>query len=300
MQDAVEALAKVPAKDVLIVDGLAYGAIETRQIDRIVAPIIALVHHPLAHENGLPPDQARRLRLLEKANLGKAAHVLVPSGHIKDVLVTDYDIASSRIEVIRPGRPEFLSVQNLARDDAAPLILSVGLLHPRKGHDVLISALDACADLTWRAVIVGAPWEKGYDKTLQNQIDAAGLGERIKLAGRVRTEELTRLYAEARIFALATRYEGYGIVFDEALINGVPIVATAAGAVPGTVPTTAGALVQPEDATGFSAALRGLLKDDVLHAKMAAAAVQAGRELPSWADAAHRVRSVIDRVRSMA
>ncbi|MCR9145692.1 MAG: glycosyltransferase family 4 protein [Rhodobacteraceae bacterium] len=297
MRTAIDALVQVPPDCALIVDGLAFGALQTDALDRVTAPIVALVHHPLAHESGLPASQAQRLRVLERANLDRAAHVLVPSGHIRDVLCDGFGVAAERITVLRPGKPDFRAPTGAAPDPGAPLILSVGLLHPRKGHDILIAALAACADLAWRAVIVGTPWEPGHDDVLSGQIEAAGLADRIELAGRVAPDRLARLYAEARVFALATRYEGYGIVFDEALVHGLPIVATSAGAVPGTVPTEAGTLVPAEDALAFAHALRPLLRDDAQHARMAQAARRAGQDLPTWADAAETLGHILDRVR---
>lgn len=300
MRTAIDALAQVPPDCVLIVDGLAFGALQTDALDRIAAPIVALVHHPLAHESGLPVSRARRLRALERANLDHAAHVLVPSGHIRDVLCDGFGVTTERITVLRPGKPAFRAPAAPAPAPGAPLILSVGILHPRKGHDILIAALAECADLEWRGVIVGTPWEQGYDDRLRRQIEAAGLTDRVELAGRVTPDRLDGLYAEARLFALATRYEGYGIVFDEALVHGLPIVATAAGAVPGTVPTEAGTLVPAEDALAFADALRPLLQDDARHARMAQAARKAGQDLPTWADAARTAGHVIDRVKGRA
>ena len=296
MAEAIDALAEVPADGVLIVDGLAFGALDTAALDRIRAPVVALVHHPLGHESGLPAATARRLAAQERANLERAAHVLVPSPHIRDVLLADFGVAAHRVTVLRPGKPAVRPLPRPGTPPTEPLILSVGLLHPRKGHDVLIAALAACADLDWRAVIVGTPWAAGHDADLQRRIDAAGLTSRVELAGRVAPDRLARLYADASIFALATRYEGHGIVFDEALVHGLPIVATTAGAVPGTVPPEAGLLVPPEDGAAFADALRALLQDPDRHARMAGAARGAGQALPSWADAARRVGAILDRV----
>ena len=308
MRASLDALAAVPADSLLIIDGLAFGALDTAALDRIKAPIVALVHHPLAHESGLPAPQARRLHALERANLDRAAHILVPSGHIRDVLRDEFDVAPGRITVLRPGKPGFRPASGKGAGKGAdkgagqgvPLILSVGLLHPRKGHDVLIAALADCADLDWRAVIVGTPWAEGVDAGLRRQIARAGLSDRVELAGRVSSARLADLYAHARVFALATRYEGYGIVFDEALVHGLPVVATTAGAVPDTVPPEAGTLVPAEDAAAFARALRDILQDDARHARMARAAHAAGRALPTWADAARCVGDVLDVVRDRA
>ncbi|WP_330450650.1 glycosyltransferase family 4 protein [Paracoccus marcusii] len=112
---------------------------------------------------------------------------------------------------------------------------------------------------------------------LQAQIAASGLDGQLELAGRVEADRLADLYRKTSIFALATRYEGYGIVFDEALSHGLPIVSTRAGAVPGTVPADAGLLVAPEDAPALAQALRRMLTDPAERAARAAAAARAGR-----------------------
>jgi glycosyltransferase involved in cell wall biosynthesis len=218
--------------------------------------------------------------------------------------MADYAVHPDHVTVIRPGRPDLAAqaapTPATPDPDEPPLILSVGLLHPRKGHDILIDALSRIADHPWRAVIVGAPWAPGHADALSQQIVRAGLSDRIELAGRVERATLDQLYRQAYAFALATRYEGYGIVFDEALIHGLPIVSTTAAAVPGTVPAAAGTLVPPEDASGFAAALGTLLQDSTLHATQSAAASRAGASLPLWSDAARDVGAILDRIADQA
>ncbi|WP_412509269.1 glycosyltransferase family 4 protein [Roseovarius sp. SYSU LYC5161] len=267
MAEALAALEQVPPDRALLVDGLAFGALETAALDRLRAPVVALVHHPLADESGLSAHTARSLRAMERANLERAVHVLVPSPHTRDALASGYGVDPARVTVIRPGRPEPAPAQAPPEQDDPPLILSVGLLHPRKGHDILISALEQLVDLDWRAVIVGAPWAPGHDAALSRRIEAAGLAGRVRLAGRIGRAELDQLYQRACVFALATRHEGYGMVFDEALVHGLPIVSTTAGAVPGTVPRDAGVLVPPDDARSFATALRDLLADETARAR---------------------------------
>ncbi|MEE4347931.1 MAG: glycosyltransferase family 4 protein, partial [Paracoccaceae bacterium] len=285
MSEALSALQALPADCPVIIDGLAFGALTPIEVARIRAPIVALVHHPLALESGLPEDMRRHLWQTERENLRHAAQVLVPSPHTRAILIEQYDVPADRIHIALPGvaQPLPASAAPVA-DKEPPLIISVGILHPRKGHDVLIDALARIADLDWRAEIVGNPWEEGHSAALQARIDTTGLEGRIRLAGRVSAEELDQLYRHAAIFALATRYEGYGIVFNEALVHGLPIVSCRTGAVPDTVPSDAGLLVEPDDPEAFSAALRALLSDSDRRGTMAVAARHRGAALASWSE----------------
>lgn len=290
MTAAVEALAALPGNRPVILDGLVFGAIDTAGLARVSAPVVAMVHHPLALESGLSDARRDHLFRTERDNLRLARHVLVPSPHTRRVLVERYGVPPDRITVARPGveRPLLAPAP-----DTPPLILSVGILHPRKGHDVLIEALAALTDLAWRAVIVGNAWDASYAAALARQIEDSGTGGRIELAGGQKGDGLERLYARASIFALATRYEGHGLVLDEAVIRGLPIVSCRTGAVPDTVPKGAGLLVPPDDPAALADALRLLLADDRLRAAMARAALDAGRLLPGWAATAEVASGVL-------
>jgi glycosyltransferase involved in cell wall biosynthesis len=291
MEDAVEKLATLPPEKALILDGLVFGSIETEGLSRVQAPIVAMIHHPLAMECGLDTDRRASLYRTERDNLALAAHVLVPSPHTADILTTEYGVAPGRITIARPGtdRPE-----GERNPVTPPLILSVGIQHPRKGHDVLMKALARISDLDWQAVIVGSRYDAGHATELDRLHAELGLGERVTMAGRVADEALRRLYSSATIFALATRYEGYGIVFDEALVHGLPIVSCRTGAVPDTVPPEAGLLVPPDDPEALADALARLLSDGNMRARLTEAARCAGARLPGWPDTARVAGEVLD------
>ena len=114
------------------------------------------------------------------------------------------------------------------------------------------------------------------------------------LAGEV--EDPRTYFATADIFALASRYEGYGMVFAEALSHGLPIVACHAGAVPEVVPEDAGLLVPVDDVTAFAAALRRLLSDPRERQARASASQRAGALLPDWAETAKIISNTLDRI----
>jgi glycosyltransferase involved in cell wall biosynthesis len=292
---ALDTLQAVPPDRPIVVDGLLYGALPTEGLARIPAPMIALLHHPLGFEPGLTPARARALIAREDANLRLAAHVIVPSPHVARLLTEEFAVAEDRISVALPGfpRPE---VRNLPKDDP-PLILSVGLICARKGHDVLLEALARINDLDWQAAIVGLVQDSTLATSLQARCRASGLADRIRFTGCVTDAELQTLYARASLFALATRYEGYGMAFGEAMLNGLPIITCAAGAVPDTVPATAGILVPPDDPVRFADALRSVLSDPARRAALGQGAQRAGLALPTWSDTASIMANALSRVR---
>lgn len=293
MAAAAARLAALPADAPVIIDGQVFGAIETAGLATVAAPLVAMIHHPLGLETGLPPDHARELLRREAQNLALAAHVLVPSPHTARILVADFGVPEDLITVALPG---FAPPDPQRARVRPPLILSVGQIVARKGHDVLIDALHQIADLPWQMQIVGGTKDAGVARALAAQVDRLNLGARVAFRGRMEASELAAIYRQASIFALATRYEGYGMVFGEALLHGLPIVTCAVGAVPETVPPGTGLLVPVDDAAAFAAALRSLLSDAALYGSTAEAATAAGHALPRWSDTAALVAAVLDRV----
>ena len=142
-------------------------------------------------------------------------------------------------------------------------LLSVGAIVPRKGFDLLVEALARLTDLPWRLTIAG---DRERDSGATALLDAAvarhGLHDRISSPGAVSSDELAALYARADLFVLASHFEGYGMAYAEALAHGLPIVGTTGGAIPGTVPASAGRLVQPGDVEALGQALRDTIGSD--------------------------------------
>jgi len=289
MTETLQTLADVPLCRPVIVDGLALGAMMPAAIDQVPAPIIALVHHPLGLETGINPARAAALIRNEADVLQRVAHVIVPSAHIAHTLTNMLGVAQEWITVAPPGFDRPAACRSPA---SPPLILSVGLLVPRKGHEVLIDALRHLADLQWQAEIIGRFQDAAYADALRTQIEQAGLAGRIRLTGQVDGQALQAAYRRASVFALATRYEGYGMVLSEAMLYGLPVVSCAVGAVPCTVGTAAH-LVPPDEPEAFAAALRALLEDSDTMAQSARASETYAATLPTWHDTVSHFAKVI-------
>jgi glycosyltransferase involved in cell wall biosynthesis len=84
------------------------------------------------------------------------------------------------------------------------------------------------------------------------------------------------------------------MAFAEAMANGLPLIATAAGAIPETVPREAGLLVRPGDVAGLARALRRVITEPALAARLAAASRVAGGRLPDWRRAAELWEQAMD------
>ena len=290
-----DVLASHPNRSIVLIDGLIFGSIP--EIAAKHGPrlrLVALVHHPLALETGLA--EFHRLAMIddERAALSHAAAVITTSAITAATLSADYGVDAARLTTAEPGIDP-VTPRAIAPSPAVPRLLTVGAIIPRKGHDVLIEALRLIRALPFTARIVGnqnrAP---ATTDALRVAIARAGLTPRVVLTGEV--EDIDAEYANADIFVLPSRYEGYGMVFGEALAHGLPIVATDAGAIPGVVPADTGILVSPDDPAALAAALRDLITAPARYEICAIAARNAGQRLPRWSETARQIASVLGRL----
>jgi glycosyltransferase involved in cell wall biosynthesis len=277
-------LAALPRQHPIVVDGLAFGALpEAAAALRASHRLIALVHHPLALETGLSATDCAALRMSERSALACARHVIATSTMSARLLAADYGIPSDRLSVVQPGTDR---VAARVRENAGEVVLlAVGAVIPRKGYDVLVAALARLARLRWRLVIAGDGGRSPETlRGLEAEIAAFDLADRITLLGAVSSEQLASIYQRCDLFVLPSRFEGYGMVFAEAIAHGLPVVGTTAGAIPETVPDAAGVLVPPDDVETLAAALRRLIEDPAERERLAAAARAA--RFPSWREQA--------------
>lgn len=293
VRDAWSRLQGAAADRPIVIDGLALGVLpEAAQALRLTHTLVALVHHPLALEAGLSLDAAAALRASERTALAAMRHVVVTSPATRRTLVADYGVPTDAITVALPGQDAVAAPSR--RASGMLKLLAVGAVVRRKGYDVLVAALDRVRDLDWELVIVGdCTRDRGVAGDLATTLVRLRLGARIRMTGAVSDQELAALYADADVFVLASRHEGYGMAFAEAIGHGLPIIGTTAGAIPETVPAGAGLLVPPDDITALAAALRSMIADAELRGACAAAARRAAAGLPSWSGTARAFLEVL-------
>jgi glycosyltransferase involved in cell wall biosynthesis len=290
---AAAALAAIPDGGVVLVDGLAFGALpdEVRAGAARLA-FVALVHHPLALESGLDPRRAAALEDSERRALTAAGHVVVTSRATAAGLGR-FGVAAHRITVAEPGtdRAPLARGSGSARDVS---LLSVATLTPRKGYELLLDALAAIDCDNWRLRCAGAAdRDPATTARVRERLRDDGLAGRVELVGDMDASQLAVEYDRADVFVLATRFEGYGMVVAEALARGLPVVSTATGAIPDLVGADAGLVVAPGDGAAFAAALARVLSDRGLRVRLAEGARRARDRLPTWDDAVAAMARVL-------
>jgi glycosyltransferase involved in cell wall biosynthesis len=277
----------------IVVDGLAFGVLpEVAATLRPRRPLVALVHHPLGLETGLTRDEATQLLASERNALASAHHVIATSNWTAELLAEQFGVSPERLHVVLPGtdRVPF----STGSGDETVRLLSVGAIGPRKAFDLLVEALAPLTHLPWHLTIAGDRERDVAAVTrLDSLIERHGLAKRIDCLGKVSPELLAALYAGANMFVLASRFEGYGMAFAEALAHGLPIIGTRGGATPHTVPASAGRLVAPGDVGALTAALQAMIGVGAVRRHLAAGARAAAATLPSWADSGGKFSSLL-------
>ncbi|MFY1687365.1 glycosyltransferase family 4 protein [Plantactinospora sp. WMMB782] len=291
------ALDGVPDGGVVLLDGLVACG-----VPEVVGPAAerlrpaVLVHLPLGDETGRPTEVAARLDERERRTLLAAPAVVATSAGTGRGLVRRHGLPPARVHVVPPG----VAAAPLAPGtDGASGLLCVASVIPRKGQDVLVEALAAIPDRSWRCRFVGpVDRDPEYLDGLHRTVGAAGLTDRIRFTGPRGGTELAAEYAAADLLVLPSRAEPYGMVVTEALARGVPVLGSAVDGLPEAIGRTPdgvvpGLLVPPGDPAALAGALRRWFDEPELRHRLRAAARDRRAGLPGWDVTAARLAEVL-------
>ena len=290
--ETLRILEALPPHHPLLIDGLAFGAFDAAMISALKGPIIALVHHPLAYENGIDTYVAARLKISERNALSHCAAIIVTSAPTRQILIDDYDVPASHIHVAIPGTDPAPRARGSGR--ISPHFLGVGSLTSRKAWPVLIEALALNKDMDWSTTIIGDGPER---QTLLALIQSHNLSQRVRLIGEVDDQGLADAYDTADAFVMPSLYEGFGMALTEALARGLPCIASDGVVAVQHLPSSSVITAPAGDVDGMAKAIRYLLHPD-RRAEAAAQAQKASLSLSRWDDTTRIITDILRSVRA--
>jgi glycosyltransferase involved in cell wall biosynthesis len=224
-------------------------------------PTIQIVHHLKEELPGFRIQDFLNSQLM-KFNLSNANLIIVNSENTKQhVLRYTNGKIKGRVEIVNPGvdyKIKF-SRSRMYKDTKRWNIITVGSIIPRKGYENLIEPIKNLKSYINKVYIVGKIENKKYFDYLVRKIRELGLEGKFEFTGYVARELLCELYIKSELFVSTSLHEGYGMAISEALLHGLPVVATAAGAISELIQhEKTGLLVEPSNPKALEDALKKL------------------------------------------
>ncbi len=258
-------------------------------------PVLETLHHPITVDRSIALDHAetawkrfntRRwfgfLRMQVRV-VKQLPAVLTVSHNSKIDINAQMKVPLERLTVVPVGvdHTVFRPYDDVTKKKGRLMVTSSSDV-PMKG---LVPLLEAIAKLRTERdidlIVIGQPRPKGR---VANALARLGLNDIVTTISGVSDEDLARLYGEAEVAIVPSLYEGFSLPAIEAMSCGVPVVATTGGALPEVVGVSdeTGLLVEPNDPEALVGAIRRLLDDADLRARLGAAGRQRVIERFTW------------------
>jgi glycosyltransferase involved in cell wall biosynthesis len=174
-------------------------------------------------------------------------------------------------------------------------ILFVGSLIPRKGLHHLLKALHGLGGRPFLLDVVGSEEaDRRYAAAIRGEVRKLGLEGRVHFHGALAGGNLEERFRAAQLLVVPSSYEGFGIVYLEAMGFGLPAIASASGATDEIVRhESTGFLVPPGDVWSLARRIESLLEDRALLSQMSLAAFEAFEDHPGWEDSMKRIEGFL-------
>jgi glycosyltransferase involved in cell wall biosynthesis len=231
------------------------------------APIVMHTNQNILHNypppfNWLEQRAFRRVAAAYACSEG-VCEVLRAKGFDKPAPVITYGVDTTAFQPPAAGR----------KRSAGPLTIGfVGRMLPGKGLNVLAGALAQLGAEYWRLLVVGEGSEReGFER----QLTEAGLRDRAEFTGPINFALVPQYFHQMDLLVIPTETtkrirEQFGRVIVEAMASGVPVIGSTCGAIPEVI-GDAGLIFPEGDATGLAEALRRMLADEALRARLSVA-----------------------------
>jgi glycosyltransferase involved in cell wall biosynthesis len=263
-------------------------------------PIVSVVHHLRASESR-PAWQNALYRLPEQLYLQTADAFIFNSQTTRQVVEKLVGAEKPAVVAFPAGdryseaRIDAGKIKTRAFREGPLRILFVGNLIPRKGLHILLDALAHLDPARWRLTVVGSEEaDPGYTSRIRDQIKRLRLNDLVSMVGAQAGTQLADIYLNHQLLAVPSFYEGYGIVYLEAMCFGIPSIATTAGAAREIVTDGVnGFLVAPGDSVALAGALQSMIVDRQMLATMGQAGRARYEAHPTWEQSMSTLRDFL-------
>ncbi len=267
---------------------LGYGLLGLKAMG---LPVVTTVHHPLTVDRRASfvrdetfTDAVGTMKFYPigmQAFVARRLDTVFTSSEVSGrQIVQDFGVRPDRLRNVRNGLDveHFAPDANVAKGETS--LLCVGRsTDPNKGIRTLIHALSKLPDHVSLTLVD----DDSPDNQVRDWAREVGVSERLRLTGRVESDELVRLYREAAVVVVPSRYEGFGLPAVEAMACGTPVVATRAGALTEVMQLTEGGLLaERDDPDSIAIGVRTLLENPETRAMMAKRGRERVVESLSW------------------
>ena len=213
-----------------------------------------------------------------------------------------YNYGAGNIVVIEPGtdihtfHPLELGEKDVEIDLPEKYVFCISRIDSNKGHDMLLRAFDIVRKEVEDVDLViggGSPNPKqrelGIKAGMKAIVEECGMQDRVHIIGYVPDELMAPYYRQARLFALPSLFEPFGMTTTEAMACGTPVVASKFGGIKTVIkPGENGILVDPKDPGEFASAMIDLLRDREKAQRIGKAGAQLVKDHLSWEAIARR------------
>jgi phosphatidylinositol alpha-1,6-mannosyltransferase len=217
-------------------------------------------------------DHSRELAWMMRRVFSGSERVIVNSQNTKRLVHSHWKVSDERLTMLHPGvdtqrfrpSPRNSKIRGTLGWADRTVILTVGRLQKRKGHDMLIRALPQIRESVPNVLyaIVG----EGEQRTeLQNLVLASGVSDSVQFLGELPDEPLIQCYQQCDLFVLPNRevdgdFEGFGMVLLEAQACGKPVIAGDSGGTAETmIPDKTGLIADCTSPVPLAAAVMEIL-----------------------------------------
>ena len=290
--------------DVFLQDELVHPSfflLNRKLAQRLRLPIIVIVHH-LRSSEFRASWKNHMYRAIEKHYLASADGFIFNSQETQRVVTSL--VGDSKPSVVAfPGGDRFN--QKTIRDEVVersmkpgPLeILFVGNVIPRKELHTLVAALATIPHQPWHLTVVGdLTFAPKYASEVKHQVDNLGLTEKVDFLGPKIDEEMSCSFAKGHLLVVPSSYEGFGIVYIEAMGFGLPVIASTMGAAREIITNGIdGYLVPPGDPGVLSFHIKNLIKNREHLCAMSVAALERFSRHPTWSETGAVVHQFLHR-----